>query len=172
MKKFLSIFAILLLSGCTATTSSISEETTVNATTSNETVDFNAEKNGSRFKTLLNEICSKFEINSVSTLSNKAILNTYGIDIQKLDDYIFAEPNAVEDIDTIIIVKCKENAYAEEIKETFNTMLEAKKDEVKNYNPEQFDIYNKSIINIKDTAVYWVVSNYSDEIAKEIDKNI
>lgn len=110
------------------------------------------------------EIAEKVEQPAMVALNDNYIANYYGIDLSLLEDYIFVNAEDVIYADTIVLMKVKEEASAQTMKDALNTMIEQKKLELENYLPEQFKIVEKSEVVVSGNYVYLVISENAQEI--------
>ncbi len=106
------------------------------------------------------------------TLNDNYIANYFGIDLSKLEEYIFVNAQEVIYADTIIIMKVKDTNDIDTMKEALETMIEHKKSELENYLPEQFKIVEKSEIKTSDSYIYLIISNDAQTINGIIEKYI
>lgn len=175
MKKILPLFMVILFTGCSSASISIStdnstEETTASAQTSSSKDMQSSETN--TLTSLFNDIKQQTSLGETIQVSENNILNRYGIDSADLDDYIFEEPATGENVDTLIIAKCKTEDTVSQVKDALEAQLENAKATTENYSPEQYALYNKSIIATNKNYVYWIVSESPEEIADIINSSI
>lgn len=156
---FSFLIAVSLLAGCQNTKekdTDISQE--------------NIEKNS--LEDIYTEITNEVELPEMVTLNDNYIANYFGIDLSKLEEYIFVNAQEVIYADTIIIMKVKDTNDIDTMKEALETMIEHKKSELENYLPEQFKIVEKSEIKTSDSYIYLIISNDAQTINGIIEKYI
>lgn len=118
------------------------------------------------------EITSQIELPNMVTLNDNYIANYFGIDLSKLEEYIFTNAQEVIYADTIIMMKVKDKDDIDIMKEALQTMIEHKEAELENYLPEQFKIVEKSEIKVSDSYIYLVISDDAETINSIIEKYI
>ena len=64
------------------------------------------------------------------------MMNYYGIDASKLEDYVFASPLDSTSADSIILIRLKDEASSDEVVEALNMYLKQMSTELESYNPE------------------------------------
>lgn len=119
---------------------------------------------GKTMEEIYKEITETVEQPEMVILNDNYIANYYGIDLSLLEDYLFASAEDVIFADTIVLMKVKEEASAQTMKEVLDTMIAQKKLELENYLPEQFQIVEKSEVIVSGTYIYLVISEKADEI--------
>jgi PBP1b-binding outer membrane lipoprotein LpoB len=173
MKKLLPVFLVVFLAGCSAVSTPVSTENTSEETTvSLQELSLNDTPEISRLTALFDKIKENTSLGQTMQVSENNILNRYGIDTADLDDYIFEEPATGENADTFIIVECKTDAIVSQVKSALEAQLENAKTTTQNYSPEQYVLYNNSVIDTKGNCVYWVVSDNPEEIVDIINNSI
>ena len=101
-------------------------------------------------------------------LNDNYIANYYGVDLSLLEDYLFANAEDVIYADTIVLMKVKEEASAQAMKDVLDNMIAQKKLELENYLPEQFQIVEKSEVVVSGSYVYLIISEKAEEIQSVI----
>ena len=89
------------------------------------------------------EITQKVELCSPVTMTDSFISNYYGIDPDKLEEYVFSMSEDATSAETIIIMKVRNEADTEEISAALETVRDEKSGEMKDYLPAQFEIVDK-----------------------------
>lgn len=133
------------------TTASLQEETTESETKKT-------------MQEIYDEIAEKVEQPDMVALNDNYIANYYGIDLSLLEDYVFINAEDVIYADTIVLMKVKDEASTQVMKDALDTMIEQKKLELENYLPEQYKVVEKSEIVVAGNYVYLVISEKADEI--------
>ncbi len=93
------------------------------------------------------------------------LMDNYGIDPDKLEDYVMAMPlNFYEDIYEIAIFKVKDEAYAKDVEKIMSSILKQNKNTSKGYSdPEQAQIIEPAEVVVSGNYCYLVVGkNYED----------
>ena len=89
-----------------------------------------------------------------------------------MDEYVFSMSEDATSAETIIIMKAKDTASISSLSDCLQVVVDEKKNEMENYLPEQFDIVEKSSVQIKDNYVWLVISENADAISKIIEDGI
>ena len=108
------------------------------------------------------EITQKVELCSPVTMTDSFISNYYGIDPDKLEEYVFSMSEDATSAETIIIMKVRNEADTEEISAALETVRDEKSGEMKDYLPAQFEIVDKSSVKTEGSYVYLVISERAD----------
>ena len=114
------------------------------------------------------EIMEIIEQPEMVILNDNYIANYYGVDLSLLEDYLFANAEDVIYADTIVLMKVKEEASAQAMKDVLDNMIAQKKLELENYLPEQFQIVEKSEVVVSGSYVYLIISEKAEEIQSVI----
>ena len=100
-------------------------------------------------------ILGKVEFPEMYVADDEYILNYYGVDTSKLEDYTFASCTDPMRTDTVILLVLKDEADAEEVEGSLNLLLQQMGAEMANYNPEANELVkaasvrrNKKYINL------------------------
>ena len=99
---------------------------------------------------------------------NSFISNYYGIDPDKLEEYVFSMSEDATRAETIIIMNVRNEADTEEISAALETVRDEKSGELTDYLPAQFEIVDKSSVKTEGSYVYLVISERADEIIRVI----
>lgn len=118
------------------------------------------------------EITQKVELCSPVTMTDSFISNYYGIDPDKLEEYVFSMSEDATSAETIIIMKVRNEADTEEISAALETVRDEKSGEMKDYLPAQFEIVDKSSVKTEGSYVYLVISEQADAIEKIIEAQL
>ena len=114
------------------------------------------------------EITQKVELCSPVTMTDSFISNYYGIDPDKLEEYVFSMSEDATSAETIIIMKVRNEADKKSISPALETVRDEKSGEMKDYLPAQFEIVDKSSVKTEGSYVYLVISERADEIIRVI----
>lgn len=108
------------------------------------------------------------------TFKNSAdnILAYYSIDTTLLDEFTFVEAEDAVKVDTIVLMKVKEEADIENVKTSLASIIDQKKDTMNNYLPEQYDIACNAILENNGNFIYLVISKDVGKIQEVIDTYI
>lgn len=118
------------------------------------------------------EISESVELYSPVEMADNFISNYYGIEMDTLEEYIFVMSEDATSAETIVIMKVKEEDDMEAITAALQVVVDAKKSEMENYLPEQFEIVKKSSVKSKGNYVYLVISEARETIEQIIEKGI
>lgn len=123
-------------------------------------------------KEIYAEIERSVELHSPVQMADSFISNYYGIDPEKLEEYVFAMSEEATSAETVVIMKVKDEADVEKISSALQVVVEEKRGEMENYLPEQFEIVDKSSVKSKGCYVYLVISQSQEAITKIIEEGI
>lgn len=118
------------------------------------------------------EIGQKVALNSPMLLPDDFIMNYYGIDVSTLDEYVFSMSEAAISAETVVILKAKDAGSTGDLSASLQTVIDQKRSEMENYLPEQFDIVDKSSVQVKGNYVYLVISENADAISQIIQADL
>lgn len=171
MKKFgmktlcicMAVSAVLL-GGCGKAEETLG--TNVEQSEAEETV------NARPVKEIYEDIKQAVELHSPVEMADSFISNYYGIDPEKLEEYIFVMSEEATSAETIVIMKVKDEGDVEKISEALLVVVDEKRGEMENYLPEQFEIVDKSSVKSKGSYVYLVISESGDTIVQMIEEEL
>lgn len=118
------------------------------------------------------EIGQKVALNSPMILPDDFIMNYYGIDVSTLDEYVFSMSEAAISAETVVILKAKDAGSTSALSASLQTVIDQKRSEMENYLPEQFEIVDKSSVQVKGNYVYLVISENADAISQIIQADL
>ena len=91
------------------------------------------------------------------------IMNYYGIDTSKLEDYTFASCTDPTRTDSVILMKLKDEADTDEIKDSLNLLLEQMGAEMENYNPAANELVKKASVRVNGNMIVLVICEDIDK---------
>ena len=100
------------------------------------------------------------------------ILNYYGIDTSKLQDYVFESCIDPTRTDTVILIRLKDVADAEEVTGSLNLLLEQMEAEMANYNPAANELVQSAAVRQNGTWIDLVICENLDTALSLIDNSI
>lgn len=118
------------------------------------------------------EIGQKVALNSPMLLPDDFIMNYYGIDVSTLDEYVFSMSEVAISAETVVILKAKDAGSTSALSASLQTVIDQKRSEMENYLPEQFQIVDKSSVQVKGNYVYLVISENADAISQIIQADL
>lgn len=118
------------------------------------------------------EIESSISLNSPMLVPDDFIMNYYGIDVSTLDEYVFSMSEAAISAETVVILKAKDAGSTGALSASLQTVIDQKRSEMENYLPDQFQIVDKSSVQVKGNYVYLVISEQADAISRIIQADI
>ncbi len=156
--------AVMLLGGCGKAEEAPTAEVVQNV----------AEKTASArpVKDIYEDIKQAVELHSPVEMADSFISNYYGIDPEKLEEYIFVMSEEATSAETIVIMKVKDEGDVEKISGALQVVVDEKRGEMENYLPEQFEIVDKSSVKSKGNYVYLVISESQDTIVQMIEEEL
>ena len=114
------------------------------------------------------EIMQKVKLISPVTMTDSFISNYYGIDPEKLEEYVFSMSEDATPAETLSRMRGKEETDAAGIHAALEVVREEKSGEMKDYLPAQYDIVDKSSVKTEGSYVYLVISEKADDIIRVI----
>ena len=154
----------MFLGGCGKAEEAMAEE--VVQSVAEETV------NARPVKDIYEDIKQAVELHSPVEMTDSFISNYYGIDPEKLEEYIFAMSEEATSAETIVIMKVKDEGDVEKMMGALQVVVDEKRGEMENYLPEQFEIVDKSSVKSKGNYVYLVISESQDTIVQMIEEEL
>lgn len=118
------------------------------------------------------EIEQGVELVSPVKMGDGFITNYYGIEPEKLEEYVFVMSEEATSAETVVIMKVKDGADVENMCAALQVVVDEKRSEMENYLPEQFAIVDKSSVKSKGNYVYLVISEQADAILQVIEGDI
>lgn len=122
------------------------------------------------------EVYQKIEqevsLQSPACMDKDFISNYYGMDTDALEEYVFSISEDAAQAETVIIMKVKDEGDTESIADSLQEVVEEKKEEMRDYIPEQFAIVEKSEVVTKDNYVWLVISENEDKITSVIENEL
>lgn len=160
----------ILFSGCGQAAGSIGTETI--AERAEETVPTETADESRTVYEIYDDILESVSLCSPMTMNEEFIINYYGIQTQKLEEYVFSISEEATSAEAVVIMKVKQEADAESVSAALQVVIDEKRNEMENYLPEQFEIVDKSVVVTKGSYVYLVISDKEDEISRIIEEGI
>lgn len=121
---------------------------------------------------IFSDIQSQVELPVTFENSADDILSYYGIDTGLLEEFTFVEAEDAIKVDTIVLMKVKEESDVESVKTSLAAIIDQKKDTMNNYLPEQYDIACDAVLNNNGNFVYLIISKDQSEIQEIIESYI
>ena len=128
--------------------------------------------NAKSVQDIYTEITQAVSLNSPMLVPNDFIMNYYGIDVSTLDEYVFSMSEAAISAETVVILKAKDAAATEALRASLQTVIDQKRSEMENYLPDQFQIVDRSSVQVKGNYVYLVISEQADTISQIIQADL
>ena len=100
------------------------------------------------------------------------MLNYYGIDSSKLDDYVFASSMDSTRADSIILIRLKDESSADEVVGGLNMLLEQMNAELENYNPEANELVKAAKVRRNGKNIDLVIHSDRNTILSIIDSSL
>ena len=149
-------------------------EATLTPETAPETVpETTAPQNtGKSVKDIYGEITQKVALNSPMVVPDDFISNYYGIDVGSLEEYVFSMSEAAISAETVVILKAKDAGSTAGLSTALQTVIDQKKSEMENYLPDQFQIVDKSSVQVNGNYVYLIISEQAGAINQIIQAGI
>ncbi len=178
-RKAACILAAVLLAGCgqqgSGEAAAVQSESVVEGSGQEadsgeqETPEAAAEKS---IEEIYQEIEQKVELISPVPMGDAFITNYYGIDPEKLEEYVFVMSEEATSAETVAIMKVKDAGDVDAMCSALQVVVDEKRSEMQDYLPEQFEIVDKSSVKSKGNYVYLVISGQADSILQIIEDAI
>lgn len=146
-------------------------ETMVTEATVEETTT-ETEEEGISVSEIYEKITGEITLNSPMEMDSDFLYNYYGIDTETLDEYVFSISETAISAETVAIFKVSDESQIESITASLETVLNEKRDEMRDYLPDQFNIVDKSSVETSGQYVWLVISESADDIKKIIEDSI
>ncbi len=127
---------------------------------------------GKGVKEIYGEITQKVALVSPMVVPDEYIANYYGIDLGSLDEYVFSMSEQAISAETVAILKAKDAGSTGTLSAALQTVIDQKRSEMENYLPDQFQIVDRSTVQVKGNYVYLVISDKADAINQIIQAGI
>ena len=121
--------------------------------------------------TLYEQIAASVTLPEMSALSEKYLLNTYGIETNLCSSYVFSRATDVNDGTTIAIFYVTNEADAQTIAAELEKAKAYDSESADGYNAETYEQFTNSVISQKGNLVYWIVAKDRNDIEKLIIDN-
>lgn len=121
---------------------------------------------------IYNEITQSVELISPVPMGDNFITNYYGIDPEKLEEYVFVMSEEATSAETVVIMKVKDEGDVEAMCKALQVVVDEKRSEMQDYLPEQFEIVDKSSVKSSGSYAYLVISEQADAILQIIEKEL
>lgn len=148
------------------------EKASAESTAAEETTADSQQGSGKSVDSIYQEIVQSVELNSPMVLPDDFIVNYYGIDVNTLDEYVFSMSEVSTSAETIAILKAKNSADTANLSTSLQMVLDQKRAEMENYLPDQFQIVDKSSVQVSGNYVYLVISEQAAAITSIIEAGI
>ncbi len=167
--------AALICTGCSDKTVPTVNNTNSGSGTTQTSESSNSSDNKENAKSI-NEIYQEIEqtvsLQSPQCMDDDFISNYYGIDAASLEEYVFSMSEDAAQAETVIIMKVKDTNDMEGLRDSLQTVVDEKKNEMENYIPEQFAIVEKSKVQTKQNYIWLVISDNADAITDIIENGL
>lgn len=118
---------------------------------------------------LYNTIAESVTLPEMYFADEDFMLNYYGIDASKLEDYVFASCVDSTSTDSIILIRLKDEASADEVVDGLNMVLEQMSAEMENYNPEANELVKAAKVRRNGKNIDLIIHKDREAILSIID---
>ena len=118
---------------------------------------------------LYNKIAESVILPEMYFADEDFMLNYYGIDASKLEDYVFASCVDSTSTDSIILIRLKDEASADEVVDGLNMVLEQMSAEMENYNPEANELVKAAKVRRNGKNIDLIIHQDREAILSIID---
>ena len=103
--------------------------------------------------------------NDMMTLTDVSkLMDYYGISADDVESFAVQMNSSGVEQDEIVMIKGKDSAAAERIREALQRRLDSKANQMKNYLPEQYDIIEDCEVDVEGNYVTLFISEFDDEM--------
>ena len=100
------------------------------------------------------------------------LMNYYGIDASKLEDYVFASCLDSTSADSIILMRLKDESSADEVIGGLNMLLEQMSIELESYNPEANELVKAAKVRRNGKNIDLIIHKDRNAILSVIDSSL
>ncbi len=118
---------------------------------------------------LYNEIAESVTLPEMFFADETFMMNYYGIDASKLEEYVFASCLDSTSADLIILIRLKDEASADEVVDGLNTLLEQMGIEMEDYNPEANELVKAAEVRRNGKNIDLIIHEDRETILSIID---
>ena len=130
------------------------------------------EKAAVALKDVYNKIAGSVALPEMYFADAAFMLNYYGIDASKLEDYVFASCLDSTSADSIILIRLKDEASADEVVSGLNMLLEQMSAELENYNPEANELVKAASVRQNGKNIDLIIHKDRGTILSIIDNSL
>ena len=168
-----NIGAVEEMNAAEADIESIAEENKeATADDNKDDVTANADTSSVALEDLYNVIAESVSLPEMYFADADFMLNYYGIDASKLEDYIFASCLDSTSVDSIILIRLKDEASANEVVDGLNMVLEQMNAEMENYNPEANELVKGAKVRRNGKNIDLIIHKDCNTILSIIDSTL
>ena len=111
------------------------------------------------FETMRAAVSEQFDMSNVLEADNQMVKRLYGIDPGTFDGLVLYYPTTNMGAEELLLVKLSDTEQQESVREAIENRLQTQKDSFEGYGIEQFDMLEKSVIDVHGNYVLYVVSS-------------
>lgn len=156
------------------------EETTEEATTEEKTTEATSKKvvqvAPPKKKDKLAELCEEVKnsttFNSLYEFDSEDLMDYYGIDTSRCDDFVFSVAEVSPCVDTIAMFQAKSQSDARDIADALQVYLDSLLLSTEDYAPEEYDKVCNTGIKMTDSFVYLVIAEDPEPAIAAIEAHI
>lgn len=123
-----------------------------------------------KVENIVASISDKVNLHSLKKGDKLALRKYYRIDPSKLEEFQLYLPSSNMDVTEILIAKCKDQDFIEEINEKIENRIEKQKEAFKDYAPKQYSLIENHILFHKGNYVVMIITENEEELIKNIKK--
>ena len=99
-------------------------------------------------------------------LADEDLLNTFGFEAGSFEEYVYAQCEDALLAETVVLVKVKDGTGTEAVKQKLDGYVNDQTLMFESYIPEQAVIAKKSVVDVKGSFVYMIMSSKVSELEK------
>ena len=146
-----------------------SEDITSDEAVSQDTAADESSKEPVAVMDIYNEIAESVTLPEMFFADETFMMNYYGIDASKLEEYVFASCLDSTSADLIILIRLKDEASADEVVDGLNTLLEQMGVEMEDYNPEANELVKAAEVRRNGKNIDLIIHEDRETILSIID---
>ncbi len=102
-------------------------------------------------------VTAQLDLSSVQEGSNSDLKKYYGLSATDYEGVVYYAPVSNMDAEELLIIKLKDTSQADTVKSAIQSRLETQKNTFDGYGVEQYNLLEKSVLDVKGNYILYVV---------------
>ncbi len=102
-------------------------------------------------------VTAQLDLSSVQEGSNSDLKKYYGLSAADYEGVVYYAPVSNMDAEELLIIKLKDTSQADTVKSAIQSRLETQKNTFDGYGVEQYNLLEKSVLDVKGNYILYVV---------------